>query len=384
MHDVVILGAGVIGLSLAYELASQGVSVRILDRQEPGREASWAGAGMLPAAVFREGDPPIDQLAGLSSQRHAAWAEALRQETTIDNGYRRTGGIQLAVSEDRDLELESLRREMCARGLSSEVLRGQDLSEVEPGLHPRHARAALYSPADAQVRNPRHVRALLAACQQRGVMISANETAVGCEIRGRRAIALRTDKGRVDADSFCVASGCWSAGVIESLGLAGIGAALDVRPIRGQMVLLQCRSGGPRRIVNQGPRYVVPRDDGRVLVGSTEEDTGFDKQTTVAGVQGLLEFGAALVPALREAEFERCWAGLRPGTRDGLPYLGRISGLENVFVAAGHFRGGLHLSTGTAVVMSQLLRGLPTAIDLTAFRIDRHLPSEPGPNGVRG
>jgi glycine oxidase len=153
--------------------------------------------------------------------------------------------------------------------------------------------------------------------------------------------------------------------------LGRLGISVGMKPVRGQMVLL----GGPRpnlrRIVNDGPRYLVPRGDGRVLVGSTEEDAGFDKRTTAEGVSDLLDFAVRLAPGLKSMQFEQCWAGLRPATLDGLPYLGRLPGLDNAFVAAGHFRSGLQLSPGTAVVMSRLIQGLDTTIDLWPFRVER-------------
>ena len=141
--------------------------------------------------------------------------------------------------------------------------------------------------------------------------------------------------------------------------------------MRGQIVLLSTAVRLFDRVVNVGPRYLAPRADGRVLVGSTVEDVGFDKQTTATGVEGLLRFALELIPALGDATIERTWAGLRPYTADGLPYLGRVPGLENASVATGHFRGGLHLSTGTAVVMSQLVRGETPSVDLAPFSLSR-------------
>ena len=142
-------------------------------------------------------------------------------------------------------------------------------------------------------------------------------------------------------------------------------------PIRGQMVLFRA----PRRlfshVLNEGPRYIVPRDDGRVIVGSTEEEVGFDKQTTVTEIQELKDLAQRIVPELGQALVEKTWAGLRPATFDGFPYLGVVPELPNVFVAAGHFRSGLHLSTGTARVISQLMRGESPEIDLSPFRVGR-------------
>jgi glycine oxidase len=137
------------------------------------------------------------------------------------------------------------------------------------------------------------------------------------------------------------------------------------------MVLLACEKPPLVHIIMDGIRYMVPRDDGRVLVGSTEEDAGFDKRPTGEGIEGLMRFALELVPSLRSAAFERCWAGLRPGTADRLPYLGAIPSLDNGFVAAGHFRSGLQLSPATAVVMAQMIRGEKPEIDLGAFAVER-------------
>ncbi len=144
-----------------------------------------------------------------------------------------------------------------------------------------------------------------------------------------------------------------------------------IKPIRGQMVLLSLNRMIVERIVNEGARYLVPRADGRLLVGSTEEDVGFDRDTTAGAVSDLLQFAMSLAPGLEGARVERFWAGLRPSTQDGLPYLGRLPDLENAFMAAGHFRSGLQLSPGTAVVMGQLIRGEQPTIDLSQFRTDR-------------
>jgi glycine oxidase len=144
------------------------------------------------------------------------------------------------------------------------------------------------------------------------------------------------------------------------------------------MLLLSTRERVVSRIINEGPRYLVPRDDGRVLVGSTEEDAGFDRSTTAGAQADLLAFALGLVPALAGARVERSWAGLRPATADGVPYLGRVPGVQNAFVAAGHFRGGLQLSTGTAVVMSQLAAGGEAEVDLSSFALDRAASDLPG------
>ena len=179
-------------------------------------------------------------------------------------------------------------------------------------------------------------------------------------------MAVRTSTQRYAAGAVCITSGSWSGPLLARLGIT-----IPIKPIRGQIALLQTKANLLRRVINEGKRYLVPRADGRVLVGSTEEDAGFLKLTTAAAIDDLLSFARELVPALAGAGLETSWAGLRPATPDGRPYLGHLPGLDNGLVAAGHFRAGLQLSPGTAVVMRQAMLGQPVDIDLAAFRVDR-------------
>lgn len=368
MDDVLIIGGGVIGLSLAYELAGHGLKVRLLERHQPGQEASWAGAGILPPVNRRAAAHPYEQLAGWSCELHAAWHEQLRQETGIDNGFRRCGGIYLATSTDDAEALAHAASQWRQQQIACEVVQPAQLAELEPGLTRDDGliRAACLLPDESQLRNPRHLHALVAACSQRGVELTPGAAVEAFDVAGGRVQSVRTSSGTFSAESLCIAGGAWSTWLVERLGVH-----IPLRPIRGQIALLNCLRPLLRRVINVGPRYLVPRPDGRVLVGSTEEDVGFDKRTTADAIHGLLQFVLRLAPALGEAQLERCWAGLRPGTADGLPYLGNVPGLERAYVAAGHFRSGLHLSPATAMVMSQLIRGETPEIDLRAFRLDR-------------
>jgi glycine oxidase len=218
-----------------------------------------------------------------------------------------------------------------------------------------------------QVRNPRHLKALVALAIQRGVELVPGTPVCGFDRRGEKIAALETTAGRRPAGQFVVAGGAWSSQLLQATG-----CAIAVRPLRGQIVLVAMQPSPIRHVVNVGPRYLVPRGDGRVLVGATEEVAGFDKQTTAGGVGGLLEFAVQIVPALARAGFERAWAGLRPQSADGLPYLGRCPRAVNLFVATGHFRAGLQLSPITARVMTQLLLGREPAVPLAPFSPDRH------------
>jgi glycine oxidase len=368
--DCLILGGGVIGLSLAYELASHGARVRILERGATGSEASWAGAGILPPGNIASPQTADERLVRLCHDLHPQWAAQLREETGIDNGYRRTGGIYLARGAAAADALRGQAAWWQERGIRVERLAAGGLAAVEEALGPADrsqlVSAAIFAPDEAQIRNPRHLKALLAACLARGVQVAEGETAEDFEISGRRIMAVHTATGRFVAGKVCIATGSWSR-----LLMSRLNAAVRIKPVRGQIALLKPHVPLLRRIVNEGRRYLVPRADGRVLVGSTEEDAGFVKRTTGEAIAELVRFAVELVPALAAAELETSWAGLRPGTPDERPYLGRVPDLDNAFVAAGHFRSGLQLSPGTAVVMRQAMLDQPTDIDLAVFRIGR-------------
>ncbi|HEY5316030.1 MAG TPA: glycine oxidase ThiO [Pirellulales bacterium] len=364
-YDCLILGGGVIGMSLAYELACQGQRIGVVDRGVIGGEASWAGAGILPPAAAHPAAPAEEQLRALANTLHAQWTQQLLEETGIDNGYRVCGGLYLDHQPNGGAALESLATQWRTQGIRVQQVPGLDLANLEPALasqHPDSPLAALYLPDEAQLRNPRHLKALFSACVRRGVTVHEATEVHDFVVRGRRVHAARTALGSLAADQFCLASGAWTGALATRLG-----CRLLVKPIRGQIALLQTEPGRLNHVVNEGRSYLVPRPDGRILVGSTEEDAGFDKRPTAAGIAGLLDFALQLAPTLTTARLERTWAGLRPGSADGLPYLGAIPDLDNAFVAAGHFRSGLQLSTATAVVIGQLIRGQETDLDLAPF-----------------
>jgi glycine oxidase len=374
MTDVLIVGGGIIGLSLAYELAGQGGKVRLVDRGPLGREASWAGAGILPPPGSRpQPDDPYTELFRISGELYPRWSADLREETGVDNGFRQCGGIYLSIGADDEPELQHLAAQWRVRGITAEALDAGQLAKREPALAAGTAgdrfRAAWWLAEEAQVRNPRHLKALALACARRGVEIGAGVAVEGFEMAAGRATQAITSAGKVAAGQICITSGPWSKGLVSRLGVD-----LPIRPIRGQMVLLSSPRPLLRSVINVGRQYLVPRPDGRILVGSTEEDAGFDKRTTAQAVARLLDFAVSLAPSLADLSIEQCWAGLRPGSHDDLPYLGRVPGCDNVFVAAGHFRHGLQLSPATAVVVGRLMMGHEPGVDLSPFRLDRPCP----------
>jgi glycine oxidase len=243
-------------------------------------------------------------------------------------------------------------------------------NDIEPALSwngpPADWKTAWFIPQAAQLRNPRHLKALLTVCRSRNVNIVAGAEVTDIKIDGRQVTEVSTTAGAFRAKQFCVCAGAWAAEL-----MAKFNCWLPIKPIRGQIALLKTDAPVLGRVIHEGTHYLVPRDDGRVLVGSTLEDAGFDKRTTTSAIQSLLQFAIARVPALEDAEVERCWAGLRPGSPAGQPFIGRIPDFENTFAAVGHFRWGLYQSPGTATVMGQLMCGETPQIDLNDFRLDR-------------
>ncbi|MCA9069519.1 MAG: glycine oxidase ThiO [Planctomycetaceae bacterium] len=369
MADVIVIGGGVIGLSVAYELAGQGIAVRVVDQGALGREASWAGAGMLPPGNCRFSLSPEERLRALS---HSLWkqlTEELQSTTGIDNGYRLSGSIELRLSGSSD-QLDA--EQTCWRDEGVEVAETTiaDLRQREPALSPK-AVAGYRLPELGQVRNPRHLKALLAGCAARGVQFSPGTPVMGFDRHAEKIVGIKTPLGTLKAGTFCLCTGAWSAGLAETKNLF-----LPIKPVRGQIVLLNAQPLPFRSIVQSGSRYLVPRPDGRVLIGSTEEDVGFEKRNTAVEVSSLIQFATQLVPALANATLEQCWSGLRPGSPEGLPYLGRVPDTENLYLAAGHFRSGLQMSPGTAVILRDLILSREPRIPLDGLTCDRHRQQE--------
>lgn len=340
--DVVVVGGGVIGLSIAYELAGHGLSVTLLERDEIGREASWAGGGILPPASWYVDHPALDTLALVAATDQAELSARLLEETGLDDEYARCGAVYHETPVN-------------AAYLAGVFHRWRSL-----GVRVDSEAGAYHVPGEAQVRNPRRLRALAAACEKRGVRLVTGAPAEGF-VSGAGGVvnAVRTAAGDFACGGVCLCAGAWT----PQLALAGQSQAPG-KPVRGQMLLLRPERPLPQ-IVHRYPHYAVPRRDGLVLVGATVEETGFDKQTTPTGKDELLRAARTLDPSLADAILLRHWAGLRPASADELPQIGPLPGLRNAWVASAHHRSGLQLAPPTARIISAMIRGadcdLPTA-----------------------
>ncbi len=366
---IVVVGGGVIGLSLAWELAKRGKSVVVLEAGKIGKGASWAGAGILPPTATRDVVDPYERLRSLSHRLHPVWADQLRELTGIDTEFQRCGGIYLACSTGEAATLAANRFWWDEHGIDHESLSLEELVAREPSLAPANTgrfHSAWFLPDECQLRNPRHLQALAAACQRCSVELVEAASVRTLEINANERIRLVTDQDEYEAEQACICSGAWARQT-----LAQIGVASGILPVRGQMVLYACEKPLLSSVVNVGHRYLVPRRDGRLLAGSVEEEVGYRVETTAEAIAQIRQWAEGVLPGLRECRVEKTWAGLRPGSFDGLPYLGSIPRCKNLFLAAGHFRSGLHLSCATAIVMADAMEGLANEIDLTAFRVAR-------------
>jgi len=371
--DVLVIGGGVIGLTTAYFVAREGASVRVLDRSAPGTEASWAGAGIIPPGNPDGADTPYDRLRAESARAYPSLSAELRDRTGIDNGYRVCGGIE--VFERPTPEVTGLWQ---AEGIDFVSVGADNLHRLEPNASVSAAEV-YHLPGMAQVRNPWHLRALVAACEQLGVTVESDVPVARMRTAGSRVVAAVSESGSEwIAGRYLVASGAWSDRLLGQLGLC-----TGVHPVRGQMVLFHSPTPLLHRVLCLGKRYLVPRSDGHILVGSTEEpEAGYEKRTTEAGIAGLRQFAAGVVPALAGVPVEKTWAGLRPGSPDGMPFLGRVPGWSNAFVAAGHHRAGIQLSPATGRIMADLILGRSPGVPIEAFRPDRPA-GPPAPTAFR-
>lgn len=340
----------------ARELSAAGYSVMLLERGQPARESSWAGGGILsPLYPWRYPDS-VSELARWSQRIYPQLAGELQEESGIDPECERSGLLMTAVEDSDDA-----RRWASRFAVDLQTVTAAGAQDIEPQLvEQKHD--ALWMPAVGQVRNPRMMRALRVSLERRGVVFQRDTRVLGWRCESGRVVAARTAVGEVSAGAFVVATGAWTAGLLEATGLT-----LPIQPVRGQMILFRGPPGLVRRITLHKGRYVIPRRDGRVLFGSTLEYTGFEKRTTREALDDLGRSVFSLMPALADLPIECHWAGLRPGTPDGVPVIGTHPGLSNLYICAGHFRNGVVLGPVSARLLADQLTGRRPEIDIAPY-----------------
>lgn len=363
MQQVLVIGGGVIGMLTARELLASGVAVTLLDRQAVAQESSWAGGGILsPLYPWRYLDS-VTRLASFSQSVYPHLAGELLQDTGIDPEYQPSGMLVMAPDEAAQALAWAARQARRVEQIDSCAC-----AALEPALAEPPA-SALWLPEVGQIRNPRLTRALRADILRRGATLLEHRPSTGLLRTGDRVTAVQTPAGAVTADAVVVCAGAWTAEL-----LADLGQATEVHPVRGQMLLFHGRPDAVRRIVLEQNRYLIPRRDGRVLFGSTLEQVGFDKSTTAAAREELYQLAVSRFPVLRNFPIERQWAGLRPGSPGGVPYIARHPRFANLYVNAGHFRNGIVLAPASARLLADLLLGRAPVVDPRPYALEAARP----------
>ncbi len=344
ISDVSIVGGGYLGMLAARELARAGARVTVFDRRQLGRESSWAAGGILSPLYPWKYPDAVNQLVRWSQQSYPELMHSLLESSGVDPEWVRSGLLILDSDESDQAEKWGQSFAYPLR-----IVDSSEIPSIQSGLASGD-RGAIWMPEVAQVRNPRLLAAL-----RRDLELSGVELRENCEIKRFSFSHGRFQAVRVNGEEFrsgqcLVTAGAWTGGLLESTGLS-----LEIRPVLGQMLLLAAHPQQLTRIVMKNRRYLIPRRDGRILVGSTMEETGFDKQITGSAAQELRTAAIDIMPALEAVPVEMQWAGLRPSAPDSIPYMGRHPAYEGLYICAGHFRNGLAVGPASARLISDLM-----------------------------
>lgn len=357
--DVAIAGGGIIGASIAFELAAEKLKVVLLDRQQPGTEASWAAAGMLSPGPESPDAIPLVPLAMESLRLYPEFIAAIEEASGLTTEFERKGTLQIFSSPHAEEERDWMVKEFRRANQKIEPLSANAARSREKYLGPA-ARSAAFLPEEATLDPRLLIKSCLAAGERRGVEIRS-----GCEVTSTlehagRCTGIVAATEKILAENVVVAAGSFCAGI------SSLACYAPTHPVRGQMLALRSKEIRLERVVRSENGYLVPRRDGRIIAGSTLEDAGFNKCVTPGGIRQIVDGALALLPGLASAEIIETWSGLRPGTPDTLPILGPTD-VRGLFMATGHYRNGILLAPVTAKLLRDWIVAGRTPANTGAF-----------------
>jgi glycine oxidase len=357
--DVAVAGGGLIGGSIALELARVGLRVAVFDQAEPGRESSWAGAGILSPAPESPATIPLVPLGKASMALYPEFAAQVEELSGQSVGFRPKGTLDALFASEAVRELSTLIAMHHGLGLKAEPLRPEDARELEPALSP-DVQAAALRPDEASVDNRALTQAVLQAARRSGVEIFPGHAAKAIWREGNTCAGLEFQDEKVSAKWTVIAAGCFSSSI------EGMKSYVSVRPAKGQMIALRAHELQIDRVLWSEKIYLVPRNDGRILAGASVEYVGFEKHVTAGGLEKILSAAIELAPELAHAKIEETWAGLRPDSPDHLPILGPTD-LDGLLIATGHFRSGILLTPITARLIRDWITQQRVSVDWDRF-----------------
>lgn len=373
--DVVIAGGGLIGTAISLELSRLGLRTAIFDARQPGREASWASAGILSPAPENPAMIAMVALGRASLAMYPEFIASVEETSGMTTGFRRKGTLEALFSRHAQEELNTIVALHHGLGLKAEAISAAEARELEPALS-EEIEAAVLRPDEASIDNRLLSAALIGAAKRSGVELFADSPVKAVSREGSRCTGVLLNTGEhVAAQHTVVAAGCFSSRI------GGVEPFAPVRPAKGQMLSLRCEAAKIERVLWSERIYLVPRNDGRILAGATVEHVGFDKDVTAAGIHSNLSGAIELAPALAQARVEETWAGLRPDTPDHLPILGPTD-VQGLTIATGHFRSGVLLTPITARLIAEHLSGRTPAVEWERFspiRFQTATASAPSP-----
>lgn len=352
MTDFLVVGGGLIGLLTARKFMETGANVTLIERSQLGQESSWAGGGILSPLYPWKYPVAVNRLAHWSQEHYPSLVAELKAATGIDSEWTESG--LLVVDTDQISPALAWAASTSATVLPVDA---REIRQIEPALRAEHA-SGVWMPHVAQLRNPYLIKALKKDLKARGLRLAENTEVTHLLTKKGRIQGVGTEYNEVIADNVIIACGAWSATLLRDLG-----QEISVMPVRGQMLLFRAQPGQLQCIVLSEGHYLIPRRDGLVLVGSTMEDVGFDKTVTEDARDGLAEIARELAPVLKTARVEKHWAGLRPGSPAGVPYVSAHPKIEGLYINAGHFRNGVVTGLASAQLIADIVLGRPASVD---------------------